>query len=182
MVKVLDVYWYCANPGGQYLGHVIAGLNALKASFKIFPPHFKDKNALENPLVQKVMNVMYGPILSQLADTNQHPTGILLRLLASVIYHFEWIQQMASLLTNHPFNATLLLSKDDLVDDLKLLVTTEPLPVISEATGIPPMLNIKLEMAHETLQILKQQVVDVKQVSYIWTHVFYFMYLLNYII
>ena len=85
---------------------------------------------------------------------------------------------MASLSTDYPFNATPLLFKADLVADLKSLVTTEPSPVISEATGIPPhvehcsMLQRLLEMAHETLQILKQQVVDVKQVSYVETHVF----------
>ena len=178
MGKVLDVYWHCAEPGDQYLGRVIAGLNALKSSFKILPPHFKDENALENPLVHEALNLMYGPILSRWAGTDQDPTGILLRFLASIIYHFEWIQQMASLSTDHPFNAIPLLFKADLVADLKSPVTTEPSPVISEATGIPPhvehcsMLQRLLEMAHETLQILKQQVVDVKQVSYVETHVF----------
>ena len=187
MGKVLDVYWHCAEPGDQYLGRVIAGLNALKASFKILPPHFKDENALENPLVHEAMNLMYGPILRRWEGTVQDPNGILLRLLASVVYHFEWIQNMASLSTNHPFNAIPLLFKADLVDNLKLLITTESSPVILEATGIPPhvehsyMLQSLLEMAHETLQIMKQQVVDVKQVK-ICTHVFYFIHLLNYVI
>ena len=79
MGKVLDVYWHCAKPGDQYLRRVIAGLNALKASFKILPPHFEDKNALENPLVHEALNLMYGPILSRWAGTDQDPTGILLR-------------------------------------------------------------------------------------------------------
>ena len=79
MGKVLDVYWHCANPGYQSLGCVTKGLNSLKASFKILPPHFKDENAIENPLVHEAMNLMYGPILSQWAGTDQDPTGILLR-------------------------------------------------------------------------------------------------------
>ena len=181
MGRVLDVYWHCAEPGDQYLGRVIAGLNALKASFKILPPHFKDENALENPLVHEAMNLMYGPILSRWAETDQDPTSVLLRFLASCIYHFEWIQQIASSSTDHPFNAIPLLFNADLVEELKSLVTTEPSQVISEATGIPPhvehssMLQCLLEMAHETLQILKRQVVDVKQVSYVETQfLFYF--------
>ena len=67
MGKVLDVYCHCAKAGDHYFGHVIAGLNALKVSIKIIPPHFKDKNALENPLVHEAMNLMYGPI----EDTEQ---------------------------------------------------------------------------------------------------------------
>ena len=78
MVTVFDVYWHCANPRDQYLGHVIAGLNALKGSHKILPPQFKDKNVPENPLVHKAMNLIYGPILRQWAGTQQDPTGILL--------------------------------------------------------------------------------------------------------
>ena len=121
---------------------------------------------------------MYGTILSRWAGTDQDPTGIFLRFLASVIYHFEWIQQMDSFSKDHPFNAIPLLFKADLVDELKSLVTTEPSPVIWEASGIPPhvehscILQRLLDMAHETLLVLKQKVVDVKQVSYILNHFF----------
>ena len=44
MGKVLDVYWHCAEPRDQYLGRVMAGLNLLKYSLKILPPHFYVKN------------------------------------------------------------------------------------------------------------------------------------------
>ena len=93
MGKVLDVYWHCAEPRDQYLGRVMAGLNSLKSSFKILPPHFKVKNPLQNPHIWEAMNLMYGPILSKWVNTPQDPTGTLLRYLASIVFHFEWIQK-----------------------------------------------------------------------------------------
>ena len=183
MGKVLDVYWHCAEPGDQYLGRVMAGLNSLKSSFKILPPHFNVENPLQNPHIWEAMNLMYGPILSKWAKTPQDPTGTLLRYLASIYFHFEWIQKMANLSMDHPFNAIPLLFKPDLVDALAPLVTTEPSSVIKEASGIPPhvehcsMLQCLLEMAHETLDILRNQVVNVKQVSLFFSFVDIFIHL-----
>ena len=46
--KVLDVYWHCAEPGDNFLGRVLAGLNALKSTFYILPPHFKSTAPLDD--------------------------------------------------------------------------------------------------------------------------------------
>ena len=113
---------------------------------------------------------MYGPILSKWDNIPQDPTGTLLRYLASIVFHFKWIQKTANLSTDYHFNAIPLLFKPNLVDALKPLMMTEPSSVIKEATCIPPhvehcsMLQFLLEMAHETLNILRNQVGDVKQV------------------
>ena len=61
------------------------------------------------------------------------------------------------------------------MDKLKELVTTDPSDVIHEATGIPPRVEhcLKLEnllqVSSECLQLLKNQVVDVKQVSHYYS-------------
>ena len=104
-------------------------------------------------------------------------------LSAVVAFRRGGTQQVDDLSTDHTFNATPLLFKPDLVDALAPLVTTEPSSVIKEASGIPPhvehcsMLQCLLEMAHETLDILRNQVVNVKQVSLFFSFVDIFIHL-----
>ena len=79
---------------------------------------------------------------------------------------------MARKRTDHPFNSIPLMFSPELVVALKLLVTTDPSPVIVEPTGIPPhvetviKLTNLLEVATECLVMLKNQVLDIKKVSY----------------
>ena len=171
--KVLDVYWHCAEPGDHYLGRVVSGLDPLSKDFGVLPAHFKLENPLENPFVAEAMDLMFGPILRTWTDTPQDPTGVLLRLLAAVVHHFDWIKAIAKQGgTAHPYNNIPLMFKPELVPELKELVTMEPSPVLKEATGIPPhvgqslKLQKLLEIAGTCLEILKNQVVDFKQVSF----------------
>ena len=176
MGKVLDVYWHCAEPGDNYLGRVMACLNPLLPSFKILPPHFKMVNPCDNKNISEAMTLMYGPILDRWVDTPQDPTGVLLRLLATIVHHFEWIQSMAYFSTDHPFNSIPLTFKPDLVAELKELITTETSPVIDEATGIPPhvehsfRLHKLVEVSNECLQLLRNQIFDVKKVNTYFDH------------
>ena len=137
MGKVLDVYWHCAEPGDNYLGRVVAGLNALKPLFNILLPHFEMENPLEDELVGEAMHLMYGPIFEGSEDTPDDPRGVLLRALASVIHHFDWIQQVAQVSTDHPFNVIPLFFQTQLVNELKQHITTSPSDVVKEASGIP---------------------------------------------
>ena len=116
------------------------------------------------------MEIMYGPILAVWANTPHDPTGLLLRLLANVVYHFDWIKSVARTRTDHPFNSIPLFFHLEIVDALKEMVTTEPSSVIREATGIPPHVeqSVKmqklLEIATQCLDLLQQQYGDVKKV------------------
>ena len=65
MGKVLDVYWHFEDPGDNYLGHVLAGLDALLADFNVLPPHFNLDVPLENSSICHAMDLMYGPICLQ---------------------------------------------------------------------------------------------------------------------
>ena len=138
MGKVLDVYWHCTEPGDNYLGRVLVGLNALSADFNILPPHFNVESPMENALIFCAMTMMYVPILDAWANTPNNPTGLLLRVLASVIYHFDWIKSLACLQTDHPFDSISLLFDTNLVEELRQMVTTDPSNFIREPTGIPP--------------------------------------------
>ena len=170
MGKVLDVYWHCAEPGDNYLGRVLVGLDALSSDFNVLPPHFCVEAPMENPSICRAMELMYGPILDTWADTPNNPTGLLLRVLASVIHHFDWIKSIVRSQTDHPFNAIPLLFEPELVSELKDLVTTDPSDVIREPDGIPSHVgqSIKLqnllEIATSCLELLRNQAVDIKQV------------------
>ena len=172
MGKVLDIYWKCCEIGDYYLGRVLAGLNPLLATFNMLPPHFKCEDPMGNADIHEAMQMMYGPILKRWGGTACDPTSVLLRLLASVVYHMEWIRAVARKRTDHPFNSIPLMFTPELVVALKLLVTTDPSPVIVEPTGIPPhvetviKLSNLLEVATECLVMLKNQVLDIKKVSY----------------
>ena len=169
MGKVLDVYWHCAEPGDNYLGRVICGLDPLSPDFGALPPHFSLENPLENKQISEAMTLMYGPILRTWAETCQDPTGVFLRLLASVVHHFEWLQAVARSRTNHPYNSIALIFRPELATELKQYVTTKPSAVIQEATGIPPhvehSLKLKnlLEITSTYLEMLRNQVVDIKK-------------------
>ena len=170
MGKVLDVYWHFAEPGDNYLGRIMAGLDSLLPTFRVLPPHFNLEDPMGNEDIAEAMDLMYGPILNVWANTAQDPSGLLLRLLASIVHHFDWVQKMARTSTKHPFNAIPLIFKPELVKELKALITIEPSIVIEKPTGIPPhvehisKIQHVLTVANECLQLLKNQVVDIKQV------------------
>ena len=108
--------------------------------------------------------MMYGPILERWKDDeSMDPTCLLLRLLASVIHHFDWIRSIARTRTNHEFNLIPLMFRPDIVERLKILVTTEPSIVIAEASGIPPhvehsiKIQLLLTVCNECLTSLKNR-------------------------
>ena len=149
----------------------MCGLDALKPTFSILPPHFTVSDPLNNEDIKEALECMYGPILERWSTTDRDPTGLLLRLLASVIYHFDWINSMSMVRTDHPFNTIPLMFKPDLVSRLKEMVTTNPSFILGEATGIPPHVEQTLKLqnvfnvANECLTLLKQQVADIKSIS-----------------
>ena len=148
------------------MGHVLVGIDEFLADFNVLPPYFNLNALLENKSIRRAMDIMYGPICLQWADTPHNPTGLLLRVLAS----FDCIKTLARTNTDHPFNAILLVFHSNLVDKVKVLVTTEKSSVVSKATGIPPHIeqSIKLqkllEISTTCLELPRNQAVDIKQV------------------
>jgi hypothetical protein len=153
MGAVLDVYWHFSEPGDQYLGRILAGLDPKKASFASLPPHWILANPLSNGRVALAMEMLYGQIMTQYKDTPKDPTALLLRCLACIVYHSEAI--LATMVSNsgHDFSKISILHEQDLLSDLRLLVTTDPTPeVMATPTGIPP----HVELASQLKEILNQ--------------------------
>jgi hypothetical protein len=138
MGKVLDVYWHFGEPGDHFLGRVVVGLPENSPKFAILPPHFTMTEPILNEDVAEAMDLMYATIVQKHGGTSIDPTGILVRVLPSIIFHSEWLADQARDTPGHPFGTIPLLNNPNLLSRLKLLVTTEPGGQILRATGIPP--------------------------------------------
>ena len=123
------------------MGRLMAGLNSMRPTFKILPAHFDVVSPMRNASITEAMHLMYGPILDKWQDTPQDPTSVLLRLLANVVFHFEWIKGVVTTATDHPFNSIPLIFKNDLAKQLKELVTIEPSDVIEKQLESPHTLS-----------------------------------------
>ena len=143
--QVLDLYWHFAAPGDHYLGRCIAGLDPNSENFAVLPPHFNMDEPMSNEFVRDGMRLMYGPILEKYAGGSIDPTGLLIRCLASVVYHSEFLADFAGEHPGHPFALLPLLNNTTLLSKLQSLVTLEPIGQIKKATGIPPYVNLAVQ-------------------------------------
>jgi hypothetical protein len=165
---VLDLYWHFAEPGDTFLGRVLAGLDPNGEEFATLPPHWIMDDPLSNDRIKEAMNLMFATILQRWGGTEVDPTGILLYFLASVVWHSDWLKEMAAKHPGHPFSMIPILSTPELLRDLKELVTLEPKGNVKSATGIPPHIQNAsvakkiLSLCEATLEAVKGMIETVK--------------------
>jgi len=136
--KVLDIYWRWSRLGDTYLGRLLAGLDPdNEDQFASLPPHFTQ--GIENEYIKEGMMLCFGNIITSWGKDGI--INVLLLLLASIVYHSEWLFEVANGNSNHPFNTIPVLQRPELLDKLKELVTLEPAGTITKASGVP--LHIK---------------------------------------
>lgn len=125
--SVLDCYWHFGSVGDQYLGRILAGFNPNKQDFGTLPPHWTLIDPLSNELVVEAMDLMYGPILESYPPTSREkPIGLLLRCLASVVYHSPTLIATMVEHPGHSFGKLPVLHNRELLGRLQLLVTIAP--------------------------------------------------------
>ena len=153
--KVFDIYWLYAESGDQYLGRILAGLDPNSLVFAILPPHFIE--GMENNFIRMGMNKTFKNILEleRNGELGTNMTGILLRCLASIVHHREFLKNIMCNTPGHPLNQLAILNDNDLLTKLSTLSTTEPSAKITSPTGIPPHVNI-LKKMDSILQILQE--------------------------
>ena len=123
--RILDLYWHFAEPGDTFLGRVLAGFDPNGEEFATLPPHWILEDPMSNEKVKEAINLMFATILQRWGHTAVDPTGILLYCLASVVWHVDFLKDMAARHPGHPFSMIPLLSNPTLLNDLKELVTLE---------------------------------------------------------
>jgi len=130
--------------GEWSLGVILDRLDPCSEKFGIFPPHFNHVPS-DNQFVQEGLNICFGNILKVEYDENNNGNsfmkGILLRcLVASLVCQANDLQWLiAKKGDTHPFHNIPLMQHPEFLEQLKLLVTTEPtLNIMSKATGVLP--------------------------------------------
>ena len=167
--KILDIYWHFAAPGDHYLGRVLALLDPTSPDFATLPPHWNMSDPMGNAKVKEAMNLMFATILQKWSGSAVDPTGVLLICLASVVYHSDFLKQVAAETPGHPFDLIPLLSNPTLLKDLKELVTLQPEGQMTTPTGIPPhvasatMLQKVLTVCTNTLETVKDMTQRIEQ-------------------
>jgi len=138
MGKVLEVYWKWSKIGDTYLGRCIAGLDPDSDNFDVLPPHFilGYEHALKDESIKEAMEICFGPILKAWGD-KCGLAGIFLLLLASIVYHSEFLLQHTAEKSAHPFLDIPILQRTELLEKLRSLVTLDPRGDIVWATGVP---------------------------------------------
>jgi len=129
---VLERYFKYEDAGDQFVGRVIAGLPVNTSKFSVLPPHFVD---LESSCVKRGIQTMF-PALSTVPQLS----SILYLLLASLVYHFDFLH--STLPADHAFRFTPLFTEKDLLSSLRnVLVSGYESPYLV-ATGIPPHVEV----------------------------------------
>ena len=132
--KVLDVYFKFGLGGDQYLGRILAFLDPNLPEFSVLPPHWKDK---KSPNVIAGLELNF-PHLMKHRDTQHDPTGLLQLMLASLVFHSDWLNKQRANNPRHPFASIPILNDVDLLKALKEEVTLEPNKDVRKASGVPP--------------------------------------------
>jgi hypothetical protein len=158
--SVLDVYWHFGSMGDHYLGRILAGLDPNDPSFATLPPHRMLVNPMMDEGVAKAMRMMYGGIIEAYKGKPHDPSPILLRCLASIVYHSESLLDIMENIPGHAFTNMSLLHDRALHDHLQALVTIKPTPgVMTTPTGIPPHVGLAQQLK-EVLEKVSSLVVS----------------------
>ena len=163
--RILDIYWHFSEPGDHYLGRCLAGLDANSEDFAILPPHFTVGDPMQNARIREAVELMYGPALQKWSGTkDSDPTALFCKVLPSLVYHSEFLQMTIRRVPGHPVAGIPLINNPALLRDLKELVTIEPSPQISIATGIPPHVH-HAKLTTSCLELCKSTRTEVRSMS-----------------
>lgn len=160
--KILDVYFKFALGGDQYLGRILALLNPNNESFSILPPHWTDP---AHPTVIRGIRICFGNVVTAHCGTNHDPSGLLSLLLASMVHHSDWLIGMCSKYPSHPFHSLLLINDNELLMELRSLVTLESNSHVPMATGVPPHVSHTqaIKEVHRVCTETKEEVAQFKE-------------------
>jgi hypothetical protein len=160
--KILDVYFKFALGGDQYLGRILALLDPHHESFSILPPHWTDP---AHPSVIQGIRICFGNVVTAHSGTNHDPSGLLSLLLASMVHHSDWLIGMCAKYPSHPFHSLPLLNDNELLMELKSIVTLDPNNHVPMATGVPPHVSHTqaIKEVHKVCTETKENVAQFKE-------------------
>ena len=104
----------------------------------MLPPHWKLGEPMSNERIKKAMNLMFATILQRWGGMEDDLQAFYFPALASIVWHSIFLKEMVAACPGHPLNMIPLLSNQELLQDLKELITLKLKGQVKSATGIPP--------------------------------------------
>ena len=89
--------------------------------------------------------------------------ALLIRVLASIVYHSDALMEVAVQKPSHPFLMIPILQDQNLLEKLKKLVSTEPSIKIDAPTGIPPFVITNRKL-NQVLQYFEEHSIETKAI------------------
>ena len=148
--KVEKAYFRFERAGDQYLGRILCGLPIHAGEFAILAPMFRPETKEDSDLVNELLKSCF-------VHFPERMQGVLSSVLASVIYHAEWIR--AHVPKGHLLFTTPLFVGYN-VNDLKRLVfcgMAKPKDAL-QPTGVPTHVSTKLKI--EQLESNQREILD----------------------
>jgi hypothetical protein len=117
------------------------------------PPHWKFDNPPNEHVALPIEMLYYSQIMTKYKDTFKDPTALLLHCLVCIMHHSGSILVTMVANPGHDLSNILILHYQDLLCDLRPLVTTYLMPeVMMMSNGIPS----HIELASQLKEILNQ--------------------------
>lgn len=135
LTQIEKTYFRFEKAGDQYVGRVVSGLSIHSTDFSLLPPLFYERTPDEVELVKNLVETCFPRMPVSMG-------GVSRLLLASVIYHSEWLR--TELGRNHPIFNTAIFSLFDMNQLKPLVKCTLPGPDTIVSTGVPAHVSTKL--------------------------------------
>ena len=127
---------------------MIVGLNPSENHFDQLLPWFS--KGFDDGRIKKAFSLCFNNLILSLDEKDvQNITSLLLRCLASIVYHRDKLKNLISLNPKHPFHKIPILNDNELLSILKTIVTINPSHVLSQPTVSP--LSVQL-VTNQTMQ------------------------------
>jgi hypothetical protein len=136
MGKVLDIYWKFGDAGDCYAGRILAGLSCDDPEFATLPPHFGDDDD-DGKLIEGINEGIAVCFGFEVGRKYKGHTWLFHLLLASMVYHSDFVEEIIAEVPNHPFAGLPIRQNTELLTYLKRYVTIKPSNKMT-ATGVPP--------------------------------------------
>ena len=163
-----DVYYGYVPEGDQLIGRVLSGLPMSSPNFAILPPMFR--GGILEETVMKALRLLFPTYMKPAGEGEGAaqrgvPARILSFCLASVVFHYEWLDK--TLVNDHPLRTTPLFTDANLLNSLRGLVECRRAGENDnlQPTGVPGTINhlVAIERASRDIQVVVREVAENKE-------------------
>ncbi|KAF0735078.1 hypothetical protein Ae201684P_002905 [Aphanomyces euteiches] len=148
----MERYFRYEAAGDRFTGRVATGLPINSVDLSILPPHFTNA---PSEFISDTIAIVFPKLVSQ-----SHLHGALRLLLASLVYHCDFIKKMLPF--NHPLLSTALFTTHGFIESLRPMLFSGLNSPHLTPTGIPPFVELlrHLKLNQEAIELLPNVILD----------------------